>query len=140
MIFKVMRYSIITLIFLLLFSCNSKTVLPLIKSSEKGKSTSETNKLPKEINGMVLIPGGWFNMGSNRRADERPVHRVYVKSFYMDKYEVTVADYRRFSIATGRRMPLQPYWNKDDHPVVNVTWYDARAYAKWTGKRLPTEA
>jgi len=45
---------------------------------------------------MVFISGGWFNMGSKRKADERPVHKVYVSSFYMDKTEVTVYDFRRF--------------------------------------------
>jgi len=89
---------------------------------------------------MVFISGGWFNMGSKRKADERPVHKVYVSSFYMDKTEVTVYDFRRFCQATRRTMPHQPEWSSDDHPVVNVTWSQAAAYAHWAGKRLPTES
>lgn len=93
-----------------------------------------------QVDDMVFVPGGWFLMGSPKRSDEKPQHRVYVNSFYMDKTEVTVADYRRFCSATRRRMPVQPEWSSDDHPVVNVSWKNALAYARWMGKRLPTEA
>ncbi len=89
---------------------------------------------------MLFIKGGWFAMGSNYKADQKPIHRVFVKPFYLDKFEVTVNEFRRFCAETGHKMPIQPFWNKDDHPVVNVSWYDAQAYAKWCGKRLPTEA
>ena len=63
-------------------------------------------------------------------------------SFYMDKYEVTNAQYRKFVEATGHREPED--WDNDDfnqpnQPVVGVSWRDALAYAKWAGKRLPTE-
>ena len=89
---------------------------------------------------MVYIPGGFLNMGSKFQNDEKPIHRVYVDGFYMDKYEVTVAEYREFCKATRQSMPKQPYWNDDKHPVVNVSWNDARIFAKWKGKRLPSEA
>lgn len=89
---------------------------------------------------MVYITGGTFRMGSKFNADEKPKHSVTVTSFYLDKYEVTVAEFRQFCKATRRRMPRQPSWNNDNHPVVNVNWNAARAYAKWKGKRLPTEA
>ena len=74
---------------------------------------------------MVLIPAG----GS-------------VSSFYMDVYEVTNAQYRKFMLATGH--PEPEYWdnskyNQPNQPVVGVNWEDAAAYAKWAGKRLPTE-
>ena len=55
---------------------------------------------------MVLIPAGWYEMGSNDRdayVDERPAHRVYVDTFYIDKYEVTVGEYKVFIDATGHR-------------------------------------
>ena len=109
------------------------------------------------VDGMVLIPAGEFQMGSNS-GNERPVHTVYVDAFYMDTHEVTNAEYKKFIDANpqwqkgriDRRFHNGGYlglWNgnnypagKGDHPVVNVSWYTAMAYAKWSGKRLPTEA
>ena len=113
--------------------------------------------------GMVLIPAGEFQMGSNAPEaydDEQPVHTVYVDAFFMDKYEVTNLDYkefvranphwgkdqidRRFDDRTGRYLK---HWNGNDYPggeanrpVMWVSWYAAVAYAKWVEKRLPTEA
>lgn len=89
---------------------------------------------------MVYIPGGNIMMGSKYKKDEKPIHRVYIDGFYIDKYEVTVAEYREFCRATRRIMPKQPYWNNDNHPVVKVTWKNAATYARWKKKRLPTEA
>lgn len=93
---------------------------------------------------MVLIPAGVFLMGSaDGEQDERPPHRVRLNAFYIDKYEVTNAQYKAFMQATGHAAPR--YW-KDKRfalptaPVVGVTWYDARDYCRWRGKRLPTEA
>jgi len=99
---------------------------------------------PKDGAEMVYVPAGEFLMGSPKGTgddDEHPQSRVYLDGFWIDKTEVTEAQYRRFCQATGRPMPYAP--NRDwqnDHPVVNVTWYDAAAYAAWAGKRLPTEA
>jgi formylglycine-generating enzyme required for sulfatase activity len=102
----------------------------------------------KEITGkdgapMVLIPEGEFEMGSDDgRDDEKPI-TVYLDAFYMDKYEVTNALYKKFMDATGYKAPR--YWddkkfNAPNHPVVGVNWNDAVAYTKWAEKRLPTEA
>ena len=108
---------------------------------------------------MVLIPAGDFQMGSNEnRTDEKPRHPVSVDAFYMDKCEVTNAQYKEFLDANpkwrkdqvDRRFHNGYYlgnWNgnsypseKADHPVCYVSWYAAMAYAEWVGKRLPTEA
>ena len=89
---------------------------------------------------MVYIPGGSFNMGSTMNKEEQPVHQVTVSGFYLDKYEVTVAQYREFCKAARRTMPPQPYWSEERNPVINVSWNDAAAYAKWKRKRLPSEA
>ena len=109
----------------------------------------------------MLIPAGVFQMGSNAPAadnDEQPVHTVYVNAFFMDKYEVTNLDYKKFVLANPRwrknRIDSAFHsggylrgWNGNDypsgeanHPVVYVDWYAAVAYAQWAGKRLPTEA
>ncbi|MBF0619340.1 MAG: SUMF1/EgtB/PvdO family nonheme iron enzyme [Candidatus Omnitrophica bacterium] len=80
----------------------------------------------------VLIPAGEF------RDLER---RVFVSAYYIDMYEVTVAQYRKFCEDTGRKMPVAPGWGwQDDMPMVNVSWDDANAYAQHYGKRLPTRA
>ncbi len=125
----------------LFFSCNNKTLrlIPVKKTTVTRTNTSQPD-YPQEVDGMLFIPGGWFAMGSHFKSDEKPVHRVFVKPFYLDKFEVTVDEFRRFCVETGHKMPPQPFWNKDDHPVVNVNWYDAQAYARWAGKRLPSEA
>ena len=120
-------------------------------------------KSPKTIIGkdsgeMILIPAGEFQMGNDKGfGNEKPAHTVYLDDFYIDKYAVTNAQYKKFVKATGHREPkgsgpvdgewkdefkpwADPNFNKDDQPVVCVTWADAKAYAEWAGKRLPTEA
>ena len=146
---------------------------------------------------MVWIPGGEFSMGveHSRMPDSRPVHRVAVDGFWMDRTEVTNAQFEEFVKATGyvtiaekapkaeefpgappenlvagsvvfsppkEDVPLDSHfrwWSyvkganwrhpegpdtdisqKANHPVVHIAWPDAAAYAKWMGKRLPTEA
>lgn len=94
---------------------------------------------------MVRIPAGGFRMGSDTRlADEGPQHTVRLPDYYLDKYEVTNLQYQVFIEETGRRAP-DDFENraaprgKVDHPVTFVTWFDARDYCAWAGKRLPTE-
>jgi len=96
---------------------------------------------------MILIPAGAFVMGDESNdADEKPPHSVNVDAFYIDKYEVTNQEYRRFCEATGQHYPptshpwYQDYFNDNRSPVMGVSWTEAQKYAKWAGKRLPTEA
>ncbi|MEZ5344799.1 MAG: formylglycine-generating enzyme family protein [Pyrinomonadaceae bacterium] len=119
---------------------------------------------------MVLIKGGDFLMGSKEgMPHERPVHRVTVRSFWMDTKEVTVNEFAKFVEATGYKTEAEKFgwsavfdlskkeWTKGngatwrnpdgdggrlygDEPVTQVSWNDANEYAKWAGKRLPTEA
>ncbi len=96
---------------------------------------------------LALIPAGSFIMGSELLPAESPPHEVFVNAFYIDKYEVTNGEYFAFLEATGHNLPL--FWNTaryhsglrfKDRPVIGISWYDATAYCKWKGKRLPTEA
>ncbi len=106
--------------------------------------TSSNTIIGKDGAEMVLITAGEFQMGSNDGQDnEKPVHSVYLDAFYMDKYEVTNAQYRKFMDATGYKAPSywnDPKYNDPKQPVVGVSWNDAKAYADWASKRLPTEA
>ena len=117
---------------------------------------------------MVAVPAGAFKMGSHSgRRNERPVHSIFLSSFYMDMFEVTNAQFVAFLNDLGKNAdrkgnPLlrtgsfnaqieregmrfkvkSAYRHIDpqDHPVIQVTWYGARAYCEWAGLRLPTEA
>jgi formylglycine-generating enzyme len=92
----------------------------------------------------VLIPGGMFDMGDtfgDGSDDEKPAHLVKITDFYLAKTEVSVAQYRAFCDATGRRMPDPPSWGwQDSYPIVNISWNDANAFCQWAGYRMPTEA
>lgn len=87
----------------------------------------------KDNSRMVLVPAGAFTMGSKLSKDERPVHKVYIDSYYVDKHEITVSQFEQFCKKTGHIMWTQPAWNKHNHPVVYVTYKDAVAFCKWAG-------
>jgi formylglycine-generating enzyme required for sulfatase activity len=117
---------------------------------------------------MVLVQAGEFSMGSDGAeldrlkasrelyGDEIPRHRVYLDAFYIDKYEVTNARFQKFVQATGHRTQAEREGDKvtwraprgsgssmtslEQHPVVQVSQGDAKAYCTWAGKRLPAEA
>ena len=104
-----------------------------------GGVTTASN--PKDGAEMCLIPAGEFLMGSAVADDEQPPRKVYLDAYYIYKTEVTVAQYRQFCAETRRAMPNEPAWGwRENHPVVNVNWKDATAYARWAGATLPTEA
>ncbi len=107
------------------------------------------NHAPK---GMVLIPAGSFWMGCNPakaklcESNEKPGHEVSVPDFFIDKREVSVADYARCMKAGKCRRPADGLFcnrnskEKQEHPVNCVSWHKAQDYCKFVGKRLPTEA
>lgn len=120
------------------------------EATEDGRPVPEPasesfGKVEVDLSDMVFIEEGEFMMGTDDRLrDEKPAHVVYIKSFHIDRYEVTKADYREFVLATKRKAPYE--WQgtdfpvgKGEHPVTYVTWYDADAYCKWRGSRLPRE-
>jgi formylglycine-generating enzyme required for sulfatase activity len=112
--------------------------------------------------GLMLVPAGVFWMGRDGGApDEAPLHRVFVRDFWIERHKVTNAEFAAFLDATGLRPPgaerrydeddadarihlRQGRWTVDpgfgDHPVVEVSWFGARDYCRFKGRRLPTEA
>lgn len=97
---------------------------------------------------MIEIPEGPFKMGGNDGDyDEAPEHQTYLSTYYMDKYEVTQAEYERFVKMTKRGKPFVPVFDDDpskilkpEYAAMGMSWFDAAAYCQWAGRRLPTEA
>lgn len=145
-------------------------VLLFVQGCQKTSEPIETKIKPESKDGMILIPAGTFEMGAKDGMEfESPVHTVKISAFWMDEHEVTVAEFTKFVEATGYKTEAEKFgWSgvfdveqggwvksdganwrhpegknseaKPDEPVCQISWNDAVEYAKWAGKRLPTEA
>ncbi len=94
---------------------------------------------------MIFIPAGEFLMGfDGNDIDQRPLHRVYLEAYWIDQTEVTNKQYLTCVEDGGCQPPDGAQYYRDetisDHPIVYVSWFDARDFCSWAGKRLPTEA
>lgn len=146
----------------------SASTFSITSCSKSSDSSDESKKIvqvkvptPEEL-GVKLIEGGTFLMGSattdlDAQSDERPQHKVTVSSFRTNIYEITNAQYAVFLTAKGNQSEDSKKWyqgsdieqqgttfvpksGRENYPVVNVSWYGAKAYAEWAGGKLPTEA
>nr|AGO87847.1 hypothetical protein [uncultured bacterium 4050020-J15] len=111
---------------------------------------------------MVLVPAGDFIMGTNKTdndkthlkigavkplfLDQHPTRKIFLDTYYIDKYEVTNEEYKKFLDSSGYD-ELPGHWEngsyaegKDRYPVTHVTWREALTYSLWAQKSLPTEA
>jgi serine/threonine protein kinase/formylglycine-generating enzyme required for sulfatase activity len=122
-------------------------VLAVVMWPQREKNTSKAiiGAAPSPPAHMAYVPGSEFTMGNDAGDEsEKPSHKVTVKPFFLDLYEVTCEEYEKFIRGTKRRPPTTwvnghypSGWER--RPVTGVSWDDANAYAKWAGKRLPTE-
>lgn len=164
-----MKYlSLIAIAAISLISCKNNKE----NKTTKAENTVTKTEIKKEVDtsNMVYFKGGKITIGANDRTPlEAPAFDTEVAPFYLDKYLVTVADFRKFIEATNHTTEAESFgdsgffnletfnwelrkgttWDYpygpngakaiDNHPVTHVSWNDANAYAKWIGKRLPTE-
>ena len=119
---------------------------PPAYDGKPGNKAGQKCMNPRDTAVMVWVPAGPFLMGSAETdpdafPNEKPQHLVTLDGYWIYQNDVTVAQYKAYCAATGKEMPVAPAWDwKDTHPMVNVTWDEANAYAKWAGAHLPSEA
>jgi formylglycine-generating enzyme required for sulfatase activity len=127
-----------------LFCIGGESTPPTVATAPETTAAIKEQINPKDGATLVFVPAGEFLMGNQEgqgSEGERPQRKVTLDDYFIYKFEVTVAQYRKFCAATQRALPPEPPWKwQDAHPIVNVTWFDARAYAAWAGAALPTEA
>lgn len=116
-------------------------------SATQAKKVTKPTPTRQSPEGMVFVKGGCFDMGDifgGGAYDTKPVHRVCLNDYYMDKYEVTNAEFERWKPDFERSRNAEYEGTKvspgDRNPVVAVTWDEAKGYCESVGKRLPTEA
>ena len=106
-------------------------------------SLKEQIRWEKDAANMVLVPAGRSVIGDQLDGLDPNSSIVSFDGFYMDQTEITVGQFKQFVAETDYSFPMWEqvgqYSPTDDHPMIYVNWYDANAYAKWAGKRLPTE-
>ena len=111
----------------------------------KNTGPVDVGRAPVDVPKMAYVPAGEFVMGGDfGEFDETPRHLVRLDAFYIDKLEVSNEAYRkcvRAKLCTRSRADRDRRYNAPTHPVVSISWYDARNYCRFAGgKRLPTEA
>ena len=126
----------------------------LLKKPDRPLPPDQLTVNPADGLEYAKAPAGSFQMGCVPDDEEcypreEPRHTVRIsRPFWIGRTEVPVQAYERFVAAAGREMPPEPQglpdfndgWMKKSHPMVKVTWDEARAYCAWAGGRLPTEA
>ena len=132
----------------------TNTPIPLnATAAPSGNQAAGSTRTSNDGMTEVFIPAGTFQMGGldiNAQPNEKPVHRVTMPAFWIDKFDVTNGMYAQCVNAGACDSPLSvtsktvtSYYNNsqyNDYPVINVTWSDAATYCKWAGRHLPTEA
>ncbi len=115
---------------LLIQNINDDDINTDIINEVKTNKVFKSKKIETE---MIIIPAEYFKFGSFNT-------NIFLDSFEIMKYPVTIKQYRTFCLDTDREMPQLPYWNNNDsNPMVNITWFDAVDFAEWAGLCLPTE-